>query len=199
MTYSDNLASRDNWKLRADLYRNGSRPGTQNGEDLAARRILRGLGYTEKGIDRLEAELELPYDATKPLYDRVVTCLEIVSNGMFSSDRAHRRMALVYRDTDESHGVIVKHLDEWFQMAEPEREGLIVIGRCGRNRVAYGYVIMRDDACPPSWIMQHPAVLLQSRDGWWVWYREVSDLVHDMAKFERWSVPGSVDFDPDPM
>ena len=188
------LSNRDNWKDRAALYKDGSRLCSQNNEDMIARKILRGLGYTEKGINKLESALELAYDPAKPLFDRVKTCLEIVSRGMFSSDRAHRRFALTTRDTDDTHSMIIRHMDEWIQMAEPEKEGVVVMSRVGKDRRAWGYVIMRETLLP-VWILQHPAVLIRRADGWWVWYREVTDLVYDMARFEHWDVPGSAVFD----
>lgn len=185
------LSKRDDWKARAALYEGGSRLCSQNNEDMLARKILRGLGYTEKGIGRLESALELAYDPAKPLFDRVRTCLEIVSRGMFSQDRSHRRFALTTMDTDDTHSMIVRHMDEWIQMAEPERDGVIVLSRVGRERRAWGYAIMRETLLP-AWILQHPAVLIRRSDGWWVWYRDVTDLVYDMARFEKWDVPGSV-------
>lgn len=191
----DSLEKREDWKARAALYTNGSRINSQKCEDLVARRILAGLGYTEKGINKIEAALEIPYDAGKPLYDRARTCLEIVSRGMFSTDRGHRKFALVCRETDDRHDMILRNWDEWIGIADAEERGAVVLGRVGSERMAWGYVILREGDLPP-WILQHPAVLIQRRDGWWAWYREVCDLVYDMARFERWEVPGSVSFDP---
>ena len=193
---SFDLSSRDAWKSRAALYADGSRQADQACEDLVARRIIRGLGYTEKGLYDLESSLYLPYDQSKTLFDRARTCMEIVSRGMFSSDRGHRRYALACRQTDERHSPILRNLDEWFSMAEAEKEGLVVMGRVGKNRIAWGYVVTRDTVLPP-WILQHPAVLVQRRDGFWVWYREVSDLVYDMARLEHWDIPGGAAFGRD--
>lgn len=190
----EDLSKRENWKDRAALYKSGSRLSSQNNEDLVARKVLRGLGYTEKGINKLESALEIEYDPAKPLFDRVRTCLETVSRGMFSQDRDHRRFALAVRDTDETHSMIVKHMDEWIPMAEPEKDGIIVMSRVGKDRRAWGYAIMRETLLP-VWILQHPAVLIRRADGWWVWYRDVTDLVYDMARFEHWDVPGSAVFD----
>lgn len=187
----DDLSKREGWKDRAALYRAGSRLCSQNNEDLIARKILRGLGYTEKGINKLEASLEVPYDSSKPLFDRVRNCLEIVSNGMFSPDRDGRRYALTTRDTDETHAMVVKHMDEWLQIAEPEKDGLVIMSRVGKDRRAWAYAIMREDTLPP-WILQHPSVLIWRDDGWWVWYRDASDMIYDMARFEHWNVPGLV-------
>lgn len=190
----ENLSKRDDWKERAAIYKGGSKLCSQNNEDLVARKILRGLGYTEKGIGKLESSLDLGYDPSKPLFDRVETCLEIVSRGMFSRDKSSRRFALVTRDTDDTHSMIVRHMDEWIQMTEPEKDGVIVMSRVGRDRRAWGYAIMRDTLLPP-WILQHPSVLIRRSDGWWVWYRDATDLIYDMARFEHWEVPGSAAFD----
>ena len=193
--FSD-LSNRDDWKMRSALYSNGSRLSSQRCEDLTARRILVGLGYTEKGINRLEAELGLAYDPSKPLVDRVRTVLGIVGGDMFSPDPSLRRFAMQCRGLDKAHRTVLDHLDDWIASAEAEKDGAVIVGRVGEDRVAWGYVVLPSHSAPP-WLLQPPAVLIAAKDGYWVWYRELSDLVHDMAKFNRWQVPGSVDFDPD--
>ena len=142
---------------------------------------------------RIERELELAYDPEKPLFNRVRTCLEVVSNGMFSRDREHRRMELVCREGDARHDLIVRNWDEWVEVASSEKEGVLVASRIGSERLALGYCVMPDTLLP-EWVLQHPSVLTQRRGGYWCWHRELCDLVYDMARFEHWTVPG-VSFD----
>lgn len=191
----DEISRRDDWKARASLYSDGSRLVPQKCEDLAARRILVGLGYTEQGINKLEAALELAYDASKPLFDRAKTILEVVGAGMFSSDRKHRKYVIGSRHFDKRHRSVLDDLDNLVEMASNEEKGVMLFGRVENDRVAWGYCILPDTEMPP-WLLQPPSVLIARKDGYWVWYRELSDLVHDMARFEHWEVPGSVDFDP---
>lgn len=192
----DDLSKRDNWRARAALYSNGMKIASQKCEDLVARRILVGLGYHEKGINKLEASLELAYDPEKPLFDRVKTILEVVGGDFFSPDPGLGRYSIQCRNLDKTHKPILDSLPEFVELAESRKDGAVIAGRVGDERIAWGYVVLRREDAPP-WLLRPPAVLIGELDNHWVWYRELSDLIHDMAYFNRWNVPGSVDFDQD--
>ena len=181
------ISRRANWMKRSAQYMDGSRSASQKCEDLVARRIVMGLGYTEKGLVKLESKLDLQFDPVKTLMDRVRNVLDVLSNGMFSTDPDRRRMWLQVRETDRRHSAVFDNLDELAECAMSAREGMLLLGRVGDDRLAWGYVILPDGAMP-AWLMQPPLCMLAKHNGYTFWYREVCDLFHDMAKYCRWDV-----------
>lgn len=183
----DKVRQRADWLKRAARYDDGSRQADQKCEDLVARRVLAGLGCTEKGLRDLEWRLDIPYDGTNPLMDRTRSVLDVVSGGMFVPESPNYRMGLFVRNGDKRHGVVLDRMPELVESAATTPDGIIVLARVGDTRTAWGYAIMPDGFLPP-WILQPPSVILAKDSGYVVWYREVTDLVHDMAEYLRWDV-----------
>ena len=68
-------------------------------------------------------------------------------------------------------------------------DGLMVFARVAETRNAWAYAIVPDGFLPP-WLLQPPSVLLAKQGGYSIWYREVADIIGDMASYGKWDVPG---------
>lgn len=181
------IEKRSDWLKRSGLYRGGGRGASQNCEDLVARRILSGLGVTEKAASKLEAYFELEYDGSMPLFDRAARIVEHASRGEVA-----RRDALKYgmqcRDGDANHAIVTGNLDELVAAADAHPNGLLLFARVGSAKNALCYVVVQDGEYP-SWLLQPPSVFLARHGGHAIWYREVTDLVYDMSVLCRWDLP----------
>lgn len=182
----DDIEARANWLKRAAAYGDGSRLASQKCEDMVARRILLGLGFRESGLADLERSLGLPSDWARTLLDRTLDVVGAVSGGMFAPGSG--RMALVARNGDTRHNVVLGDIDGTVDSASSTPDGLLVLARVGDTRTAWAYAVVPEDFLP-AWLLQPPAVLLAKHGGYSVWYREVSDMFHDMAEYLRWDVP----------
>lgn len=182
----NDISERANWVKRAAVYGSGSKLASQKCEDMIARRILVGLGYREKGLGDLERLLDLPSDWSRPLLDRTMDAVGAVSGGLFAPGSG--RMAIVARNGDTRHNVVLGDVDGTVDSASSTPDGLVVLARVGDTRTAWAYAVVPEDFLP-AWLLQPPAVLLAKHRGYSIWYREVSDMFHDMAEYLRWDIP----------
>lgn len=181
------MERRLDWIKRASRYRDGSRKASQKCEDLVARRVLAGIGISEKGLPRLEKALGLEVDNTRPIIDRVIDAVQCLSNGMVSRGFSGRFGAMC-RESGTGHEAVTKDPDALVEAASAFRDGLLVLVRVGDTRNAWCYVVVPDGEYPP-WVLQPPSVLLLKHGGYAVWYRDVTNIFHDMSTICGWVMP----------
>jgi hypothetical protein len=182
------------WKERAEAYASiGSAAGQRN-DDFVARKVLKGVGWSERKLPLLCSKLDVPWDGSAPLWDTTRDCLDVMSGNLFGHNSPNRKFILDVRPLNKK-GMCWKdqeELDEYCEIAQTVSGGFIV---CGRKQISEGVseaialCFLNEAYQPPVWILQPPAALRERRNTVAVWVRRVEDLFRDMSQFMGWNVP----------
>lgn len=151
--------------------------------NLVARRVLRGLGLSPGDLPHVLRNLGAVPSGLR-MRD-TASLLNLVSDGLFSPSTDG--LSLWVSETDRSHSAVSD--SEWLAESMDGFMGSVVLAEAPsmqRSRLAWAYVIV-PDGFEPRWLVCPPAVLLSGHDGFRVWYREASDLFHDMSSQLGWN------------
>lgn len=182
------ISQRANWLKRAVPYRDGSRTAAQKDEDLVARRILNGLGFTSKGIYDLERFLDIRPNASKPLYDRTVSAVKALSGGAISTGSDRSGFGVQCRSVKDVMKFLGDETEGLVEAASAYGDGVIVLCRVENENRAVACVVVQDGSEPP-WLLQPISSIVAKSGGYSIWTREVSDLFFDMASLCGWRLP----------
>lgn len=182
------------WKDRAEAYKEiGSIAGKRD-DDFCARRILRGIGWTERGLPKLCMLTGVPYDGAEPLISLVRKVLDAVSLGSFDQG-VSRKFILDVRTM--SKGACWADGDELRELCEISSTvacGMIVLCRRtvkGGNDECMAFVFLKDEPDIPAWIMQPLSLLKERKNGFMIWERKAEELFGSMVEFLHWEVPSA--------
>lgn len=182
-----------NWKERAEAFRKTGQKASQRSNDEAiARKVLRGVGCTEKTAPLLCAALGIDPDGQ--LMDIAVDAMNSVSGGMFDNMSAARRFVVDVRQIRLSRGFLEGSTvsDICANAARmPYGGGVLVFFRhpTDRRPMCLAFLHEPPDGVIPGWLLRPVSTLVLRRDGVSAWLREVEDLVRGMAEDMRWSLP----------
>ena len=184
------------WKERARAYSRGE--GRRAHDDgFAARKLLRGLGWTEAKIEPLCALLDLEPEPEESTLEVAVDILDAVSGGMFRRDSPGARFMLDVREVKTARNFWESAKAEdmiGLAASMPEGHALIVLSEIHRDDgpQSVAHVLINDGGDvgnTPDWLLR-PVSTLAARCGVVsVWRRETSELVRDMSECMDWNVP----------
>ena len=187
-----------NWQKRAEAYAGDVKRNKD--ENFTARKLLRGLGWTERGLPLLCSKVGPDYDPEVPVLTIVIDVLDSLSGGWFSPTSPYRRFIIDTRPLPKSRaGWENPAIQSMASMAGgmPMSHGVIVLSKVddtagGAKCVAT--VFMHDGGQTqniPAWLLM-PVSVLKARmaDGFVsVWVRDAEELIRDMAKVHDWPIP----------
>lgn len=188
----------ESWRKRVEAYAGDTK--RNKSEDFTARKLLRGLGWTERGLPLLCTALGLEYGPEVPTLTTVIDVLDSLSGGWFSPVSPYRKFILDVRDIPRSKSGWDNYaIQSMASMAGgmPMSHGVIVLSKVddtagGAKCVAT--VFMHDGGQTqniPAWLLM-PMSVLKARmaDGFVsVWVRDAEELIRDMAKVHDWPIP----------
>ena len=186
------------WKAKAEAYKKiGRTPAGAAEDEFVARKILRGLGWTEKSAPFLCSLLTL--DAERPLLDIAVDVLDSVSGGMFGVGSLSRRFVVDARRIGLSKsflaGDTVKSLCA-SAMSLPENGGVLTFFRNPKDKAKCMTAVFLHEPKEgylPEWLLRPVATLAVRHGNASMWIRETMPLISDMAEVLRWAVPDRPD------
>lgn len=186
------------WKKRAEAYSGDVKRNKE--EDFTARKLLRGLGWTERGIPLLCSQVGPDYDPEVPLLTTVIDVLDSLSGGWFSPTSPYRRFVIDTRTLPLSRAKwdnpAVQSLAEMAK-GMPVGNGVIVLSKvddASGNSRCMSTVFLHDNYCIeniPKWLLM-PVSVLKARVGGGmvsVWTRDAEELIRDMAAVHDWPIP----------
>lgn len=185
-----------NWQKRVEAYAGDRKRKSQ--EDFAARKLLRGIGWVEKGLPILCSNLGLEFDPATPLFTTVLDVLDSLSGGWFSPSSTYRRFIVDVRDFPRSKaGWENPEIKTLAGMASKQKvtNGVIVLSKVdspGTSAQCVATVLVNDCGMQthiPPWLIM-PVSAIKARIGHVsVWIRDAEALVRDMAAIHGWPVP----------
>lgn len=182
------------WKDRAEAYKEiGSIAGRRD-DDFCARKILRGLGWTERGLPLLCMRTGVRYDGAEPLINLARKILDAVSLGEFDTGSSSCKFVMDVRPMEKG-GVFWANDDEFRELSDIANTagiGLLMFGRKparGASDECVACLMMRDCMDVPPWLLQPVSVLKERKFGTMAWMRRADEMVASMAEFRNWDVP----------
>lgn len=187
------------WMERLKAYQDIGSLAGRKAEDFVSRKVLRGLGWTEKALPLLCSKTDVEWDGSKPLWSTVQDVLNSLSNGYFSSMSPNRKYILDVRRA-RNDGTFWKDREEMLELEEiacSAGDGMILLGRepidnpCGtacvfvkkseKSFARYGDL--------PYWVGKPVALFRDETPKSMIWIRRIEDLFADMADAMNWDIP----------
>ena len=183
-----------NWKEKAEAFRKaGGTPAQKKEQEFIARKILRGLGWTDKQLPLLARELSL--DPDSQTLDTALDALNYVSDGMFTNTSANQKFVVDTRQIRFSkaflEGVKVVNFCE-AASSLPENGGVLVFFRSPKDENKCMTAIFLHEPVQgylPGWLLNPVCTLYVRRGNVSMWTRETVSLIRDMASDLNWAVP----------
>jgi hypothetical protein len=182
------------WKERISFYKDGGSSNSKATEDMVARRILRGLGATERLLPDLEKNHEITPDYNIPLWNRVYTLINAISNGKVGGQSD---LATVLIEAKEckimSNGEpdFLKDEESFKQLctiASRYTHGITLFARVSGTKDVFAYSILNQGVELPDWILNPKSTYLYKNKKHMLWVRDTEDLIRDMAISYRWEI-----------
>lgn len=186
-----------NWKEKAEAFRKAGGTSSQKRDlDFIGRTILRGLGWAERRLPLLAAELGVDTESVTSM-DAAMDVLNQVSEGMFSPASATRRFSIDTCQLRFTKAFLAgsKVEDRMAAAAQmPENGGIIALFRNPKDEkkcVAAVFLHEPSQGYLPNWLLRPVTTLWARRDDLHasLWTREASSLFRDMASDLGWAVP----------
>lgn len=191
------------WQDRLKAYRNAGGTVEQLADDNTARKIIKGLGWSEKHIDALCTCLGLEPAEDASHLDKALDILDRVSGGLFSETSPNRKFIVSRRKVAFSNsfwnGETAKQL---LDMAKGMEGGMVIFHMKASDEAQHrnlAIVILHegqtcmDGVTVPGWMLKSPATFKMNRNGMDIWVKETEDLIHDMAETWDWYIPSARD------
>jgi len=187
-----------NWQKRAEVYAGDVKRNKE--EDFTARRLLRGLGWTERGLPLLCSQLGMEFDPEVPTLTTVIDVLDSLSGGWFSPASPYRRFIIDTRTLPKTRaGWDNPAVQALAHMAGsmPVGNGVIVVSKVddtAGGAKCMATVFLHDSYCVeniPKWLLM-PVSVIKARVGGGmvsVWTRDAEELIRDMAVVHDWPIP----------
>lgn len=159
--------------------------GDSKCEDLVARRMAKGLGFSLSNVSRLEKALGLKIDYDRPLIEHMGIILSRVSAGAAAMEKEPRlkwRVKVLHDEISKQ-----TYLDNKGKWVSYTGKNLIVMGRKAGTTEGIAYVVVNEDDIPEC--LKLPVCTLVDREkGKMVFLKEVENLFHDLVVTEKWSL-----------
>lgn len=182
------------WKERLENAMAAPMSVPSNDADFCARKVLRGLGWSESRLPLLCSLAGCLYDENEPRMDTVRRVLDFVSGGLFSPLSPSRKFVLDVRRENAAGKCWDGHEDLLYlaSVGKSLPGGLIILsrsksGNAGRDG-GHAYVLSKDETVP-EWLLRPVSCLLHREDGCMVWRRNIEDLFRDMSSVMGWDIP----------
>ena len=163
--------------------------GDSKCEDLVARRIAKGLGFSaaNNSLPWVEKALGVKVDYDAPLIDHIALILLRVSSASagvndFGEPRIEWRIKVLHNEI--SNKTYEDNKEKWLNYSG---KNLIVMGRKAGTNEGIAYVVVNEDDIPEC--VKLPKCTLVDRDkGKMVFLKEIENLVRDLVVTEKWSL-----------
>ena len=180
------------WKERAEAYKSIGNQKGMRVDDFIARKLLRGIGWTEKDLGLLCYKLGLKFDSNEPIINTTKEILDVVSYGSFGMLSPNRKFMLDIRNIPMS--AKFWNSDEILELCEIANSmpyGMIIFSEKSKDadRKCVGTVFLHEQDETPNWILQPTSILRFRKNETMVWIRDGEELIRDMARDLKWSIP----------
>ena len=192
------------WQERVKAYRNAGGSAERLADDNTARKIVKGLGWSEKHIDALCTCLGLEPAEDASQLDKALDILDRVSGGLFSETSPNRKFIISRRRVAFSNTFWNgQTADQLLDMAKGVEGGMVIFHMKASDDAKHrnlAIVILHEaQDCGqgkvgvPSWLLRSPATYKMNRNGMDIWVKETEDFIHDMAETLDWYIPSAKD------
>ena len=184
------------WKERLEAATSAPNKVAMGDADFTARKVLRGLGWSEAKLPLLCSCLSCEYSPDEPRIDAVRRVLDFVSGGAFGAMSPTRRFVLDVRNGASGRRCWNTDADLVYmcEVAKSVPGALVVCTRVKSKEArdeGLAFVFARDDGEVPKWLLQPVSTYMARENGCMVWRRKTDELFRDMAECLRWNVPAA--------
>jgi len=157
-------------------------PRSGNVQDMLARRVAKGLGFSLTRLSQVEANLGIRLPEEASFTEHMETLLRFASHGDLCSDNP--KWGFRWFTSEIGPKTIGENKGKWFEWAKGMK-GVIVLGKKAGCNDCVAIVTVPEDGVHES--LRLPRCTLVDRDhGYMVFVKEAADFIHDLATVERW-------------
>ena len=178
------------WREVQLRYSSGKTMATQATEDLVARRVLQGLGYTAKELGMLEKRLHTKYVPDAAMWPRVLEALRSLCSFsrrqyLFGLDDENPGMfAIDVREVDSTHTEILEMRDFFENHVSAPHP--LFLTRVKDTKISRAYYLLRnEDGEGDMYVpwLSPPVAFIGQAGPWWIACQETSHFIQQLGPF----------------
>ena len=170
------------WRERIRRHQESGSVNSIRTEDIIARRVLKGLGITQKSLYKAEISHGIDIDQDETLWHRVKHIIDAIS---YYNTCSSGNINIIVREIKPNNKFIESNMD-FIEMLLKDKPVIIFLCLISGTKNTIAYICTKSEEYTQNWIMRPGATIVADDNTCRVWARQIPDLIKDMSEYMTW-------------